>query len=330
MSNSHSNFASATTPLPSCDAWANINIGSAASASLLDSTQIASVSRISTGVYGVTFSNPSRFGGGYYGLLMTPEFCDETTYGLVAHRFTDYGNGNIAASFVVGRSAGFAFSTMAFQTPFGVAGGTAFTKDYTANTLRVNIAAFSFSADGRTGAADGGVTGGTYAHLAGGGGYGISGSTYGSSIPSMLSKRTAVAHGTIVVPPTKGTNTCAYIENGYNVLSGVSADYGVFDITFVKSLNTQNYCVVLTGEYENAAAEIINDTNGMPEPTILAVRAGTNNQYKTTSGFRVESLRQVSSGANKNSWTRQAYLSTNSKTERIHFMVFGGGTYGQP
>ena len=328
MSSSSSNFSSATTPLPSCDAWANISIGAAGAASLTNSVQVASVSRLYTGAYGVTFSNPSRFGGGYYGLLMTPEFCDETSYGTVSHLFSDYGNGNAYLNFVAGRSAGFGFNTVQFHTPFGPAGGTAIAADYTANTIRINIAAFSFSNDGRTGAANGGVTGGTYEYLPGGKGYGISGATYYSAIPSLLSQRTATAYGTIVVAPTKGNSTCAYIENAFNV-KGVSADYGVFDITFVKPMNTENYCVVLTGEYENVVTSI-NTSGGMEEPSILAVRAGPSNKYKTKSGFRVECLRQVTSGANQNSWSRQSYLSTNSKTERIHFMVFGGATYGQP
>ena len=159
-------------------------------------------------------------------------------------------------------------------------------------------------------------------------GFGVTGATYTSAITNLLSKRTATAYGTIVIPPNKsnsGSSTVsAYIENGFNV-KGVSAGANsLFDVSFVKPMNNTNYCTILCGEYETDQENLSFGTN---EATLLHIRAGTGNKYKTVNGFRVEALKQ---SATDNSWTQQAVAFQSGLTERIHFMVFGGATYGQP
>lgn len=319
---SASSFSSFATPLPSCDAWATIGIGTATNGVpfLIDNSGVQACSRLGVGRHGLTFSNPQRFGGGYYSLAITPEFINDSVYGAVEQQGTDFGI-DALGTLVHGRSAGFSFVTMKYVGAKGW-----ISSDFTKDSIRINIAAFSFSTDGRTGAASGGVTGGTYAYVPGASGYGVSGATYSSAIPSLYSKRTAVAYGTIVVPPNKGSGgqICAYVENEYNV-KGVSAGgNSLFDVEFVQPLKNANYCVILQGEYESNAASV-SPTANTQEFSILGVRAGTSNRFKTANGFRVESLR-----FNGTSWTPQSYFSDNALTERIHFMVFGGGTYGQP
>jgi hypothetical protein len=159
-------------------------------------------------------------------------------------------------------------------------------------------------------------------------GFGVTGATYTSASANLLSKRTATAYGTIVIPPNKsssGSSTVsAYIENGFNV-KGVSAGANsLFDISFVKPMNNINYCTILCGEYESNQQNLTFGTN---EATLLLIRAGTGNKYKTVNGFRVEALKQSTTN---NSWTQQAVAFQSGLTERIHFMVFGGATYGQP
>ena len=155
-------------------------------------------------------------------------------------------------------------------------------------------------------------------------GFGVTGATYSSVSANLLSKRTATAYGTIVIPPNKGNSSTvsAYIENGFNV-KGVSAGANsLFDISFVKPMNNTNYCTILSGEYESTDIAALTE-----EFTLLLVRAGAGNKYKTTRGFRVEALRQ---NTTDNSWTQQSVRYQRGFTERIHFIVFGGGTYGQP
>lgn len=153
-------------------------------------------------------------------------------------------------------------------------------------------------------------------------GFGVTGATYNSHMPALLSARSPVAYGTVVIPPNTGTSSpvSAYIEGGYNVLSGVSAGANsVFDITFAKPLVNANYCVILSGEVESS---VVNYGN-LTDYSMLLVGRG----YKTVNGFRVISLKQNSTD---NSWNRSSVTYQSGFKERIHFMVFGGGTYGQP
>lgn len=160
----------------------------------------------------------------------------------------------------------------------------------------------------------------------GAGGFGKVGATYSSSLFNKADKRKAVAYGTIVIPPNKGNSSTvsAYIENGFNV-KGVSAGANsLFDVSFVTPMTSNTYCTILTGEYESNTET--NLTAATPEFSLLLIRAGLNNKYKTTSGFRVESLKQNPAD---NSWTQQSVIYQSGLTERIHFMVFGEALQGQ-
>jgi hypothetical protein len=155
-------------------------------------------------------------------------------------------------------------------------------------------------------------------------GYGLTGATYSSSITALNSTRTPTAYGTIVIPPKKhdGTdaNVVAYIQDGYNV-SGVSAgDYSVFDVSFIKPLNTANYCVILSREIEPQYAAA--DYAQTYEYAICAI----DRSQKTVNGFRAFTLKQMET---TNNIQKRGVAYGLGLTERIHFMVFGGGTYGQ-
>lgn len=158
----------------------------------------------------------------------------------------------------------------------------------------------------------------------GGVGFGVTGATHHSHMPAMLSTRSVTAYGTIVIPGIKGnaSNPCAYIENGYNVLHGVSAGANSeFDVSFVKSMNTANYCVILSGEVTPPADSP--DYADLDEFSILMV----DRRKKDTTGFRAVSLQQYSVD---NKWYRSSTWYQKGYTRKIHFLVFGGGTYGQP
>jgi hypothetical protein len=528
-SSSASSFTSVPANVPSCDAWGNFNVGTAVNVALNDGSGISSVFRASSGVYGISFSNPQRFGGGAYVVMTTPEYSIDAGYGPIT---VPPPNGRTGA----GISAGLRINTYTYPNGFHPGGGTAALNDPPTGAYRVNVAAFSFATDsdlrspavlnvlknselftsqwnlsavttllstdgikapnGSTpsvlneGTVDGRlfVNGGTQVQRVlyqltgnypvsvvnkpftasvylkagtrhrgrfivydgasthfgvwfdlqtkilssnntaapntailssssitdvGGGwfrlvisgyfanstsnppngnntgvylnigdetggsipglyyigenkffyvwgtqleegsvvtpyiktestgfvlgnqdarkrlvpgaqGFGVTGATYSSVSANLLSKRTATAYGTIVIPPNKGNSApvIAYIENGFNV-KGVSAGANsLFDISFVKPMNNTNYCTILSGEYEST------DTTALPEEfSLLLVRAGAGNKYKTTRGFRAEALRQNTAD---NSWYQAAVRYQRGFTQRIHFMVFGGGTYGQP
>jgi hypothetical protein len=155
-------------------------------------------------------------------------------------------------------------------------------------------------------------------------GYGLTGATYGSSIVALNSTRTPTAYGTIVVPARRGSTTdpvvAAYIEQGFNV-SGVSAgDFSVFDVTFSKPLKTANYCVILSRETEPEFATT--DHAQTYEYAITAI----DRSNKTANGFRAFTLKQSTVN---NGMVKSGVAHSSGLNERIHFMVFGGGTYGQ-
>lgn len=319
---SSSSYTSIPVSLPMCDAWGYLGVTAPATPTVIDNSNVADFKKIANGRFGVTFSASSRFSSGAYVVVSTPECCDDTNYPLACCRIAD-----IAGSTALGRSAGFEFNTFNYST--SLAGGTANFGDPSTDTLRVGFAAFSFSQDNRAFS----VTGTTYATVPGASGFGVTGATYNSQLTNLLSKRTATAYGTVVIPPARGNSTpvAAYVENFYNV-SGVSAGANsVFDITFTKPLNNTNYCVILSGENESTQDTVVTSSIGSSnEFSHLIVRAGQNNKFKTRSGFRIESRKQTAAGASNNQWTLQSVAYQNGRTERIHFMVFGGATYGQP
>ena len=521
MASSASNFTSNTTPVPTCDAWANIKAGTGVAATtIMDSSGVSSVARLYTGLQGITFSNPDRFGGGGYVTVYTPEVSSFNAPCLLSSQRDMAGVGGATAA---GKTAGVQISTWGFPGPVGAAGNTATQQDFTFGNLYINFASFALarerdlrspavlnllkwsesfsnaawtksgsvsvalSTDG-TKAPDGStptvmnegisatsaqkviqqytgnypvsvvnkpftgsvyvkagtrfrgriivydasatffgvlfdlktktltasnanatlvsssitdvgggwfrivVSGyftslsitnqtGVYINIAedagatpnvnylgenkffylwgaqleegsvatpyikteatapvtgnqdarkslvpGASGFGVTGATYTSALTNLLSKRTATAYGTIVIPPNKSASSTvsAYIENGFNV-KGVSAGANSeFDISFVKSMTNANYCVILCGEYEPLSSGVIgNDWTELREYSMLMV----DRRKKDTSGFRAVSLKQNSTD---NSWNRSSVVYQNGQTERIHFMVFGGATYGQP
>jgi len=169
--------------------------------------------------------------------------------------------------------------------------------------------------------------------IPGSAGFGVTGATHNSSFVSMNSQRTPTAYGTIVIPGSGigiDSTPAAYIEGEYNVLGGVSAgSNSEFDITFKTPLNTQNYCVILSNEIE-PVSQASPDYGDVNEAVITMIERAN----KTTAGFRVVALRQVKNSQAggsvlANSFTRQSNWYQRGLSHRIHFMVFGGGTYGQ-
>lgn len=160
-------------------------------------------------------------------------------------------------------------------------------------------------------------------------GYGLTGNTYNSHMPNLFSKRTATAYGTIVVVPKRNNHVeyiDCYLENAFNV-AGVSAmldsPYSI-RVNFLKHATDTNYCVILDGEYEPVFANP--DYADIREWSILAVNRGSSNTLKTTDGFTVSAYKQRVSD---NQFVQTSYSSTTVGVyEKIHFMVFGGGTYG--
>ena len=526
---SASSYTSVPANVPGCDAWGSFTVGSPGNVTLINGSGISGVTRASAGVYGISFSNPERFGGGAYVVMTTPEYSIDAGYGPVT---VPPPNGRTGA----GLSAGLRINTYTYPN-FHPGGGTASLNDPPTGALRVNMAAFCFaterdlrspavlnvlknselftsqwslsavtaplSTDGtkapngstpsvlNEGTVDGRlfVNGGTQvqrvlyqltgnypvsvvnkpftasvylkagtrhrgrfivydgasthfgvwfdlqtktilgtsntaaANLAilssssitdvGGGwfrlvisgyfanspsnppngnntgvylnigdetggsspglyyigenkffyvwgtqleegsvvtpyiktestgfvlgnqdarrslvpgaqGFGVTGATYSSARTNLLSTRTATAYGTIVIPANKANSSSvsAYIENGFNVKSVTAGGNSRYDVSFVRPMTNNTYCVILSGEYEST-----DTTAGVDEFALLLVRAGTGNKYKTTNGFRVEELRQYTLD---NSWIEQSVRYQKGFTQRIHFMVFGGATYGQP
>ena len=322
MSYSASAYTNIPVTVPMADAWGYLNLNTPSSPSIIDHSNVSAISKLANGRYGVTFAASSRFSSNAYVVITTPEYNDtnNSLYGPVSCRI-----GNINGSTALGRSAGFEMNTFVYNhTAFQSGGGTATVADAQTNSLRVAFAAFSFSIDNRAYS----VSGTTYATVPGASGYGVTGATYSSHLANMLSKRSATAYGTIVVPKCLGNNSpvSAYTENSYNILGVSAGGNAVFDIIFDKPMNNTNYCVILSGEYESEQESVATTIPSTNEFSDLLVRAGPSNQFKTVNGFRIESRKQASN----NSWTLQSVAYQSGRTERIHFMVFGGGTYGQP
>lgn len=318
-------FGSSTTNVPTCDAWGNIKIGTATQLTgLCAGSGVSSLLRLSTGFHGITFSNPERFGGGAFVTLYTPEI---VLYGTSSRVFVvgcdrDMGVFGATGS---GKSAGVKISILDID-----GSGPVNQTDRTYGECYINFASFCLSSEKVLG----NPAGGTYSIVPGACGFGVTGATYNSHIPSLLSKRTATAYGTIVIPPCTGNTMAfgAYMENAFGVNAGISSGkIGEFDISFIKSSLDKDYCVILSGEYEPVAtASIAVDATHLKEYSLLAI----DRRYKDTTGFRVVSIKEENDGTPSTKWIPNAYSYTNGLTERINFMVFGsvasGVTYGQP
>lgn len=308
-------LGSNTVPVPVCDAWGHIRADTAPS--LLDGSGVSAVSLASAGLYNINFSNPERFGGGGYVILYTPEVRTETCL-LSCQR-------DMGGSTAAGKTAGIQISTWRFFGPVGAGGNTAQQSTPAANTNYINFAAFSLSQDTELRS----PSGGTYALVPGASGYGLTGSTYSSHHISAISKRSAIAYGSIVMPPKRSNSSpfSVYVEMSSNIQRVEAVDGGPeYDVYFTKPMNNTSYAVIMCAE-----AEPFESGPGLPyvqEYSLPIVVRGTSDQHKTVSKFRIRHIKQSDTN---NSWESGNFVSMQSgKTERIHFMVFGGGTYGQP
>ena len=167
-------------------------------------------------------------------------------------------------------------------------------------------------------------------------GFGVSGPTYSTAIPNIVYNRTATAYGTIVIPGNKGWTSgnrpVAYLENAFNT-KGVSLGYNAglsaggtasYSLLFTTPMKDANYCVILSSEKETAIENEETSSQDAPEWEwcIPYVRG-----QKTVNGFKVEVARPASSGVSV-PWRTEPTMYQNGRTERIHYMVFGGKTYG--
>lgn len=172
-------------------------------------------------------------------------------------------------------------------------------------------------------------------------GFGLTGATYSSHMPNLLSKKSATAYGTIVICPSLYTTggpddpSFAYLENEYNVES-VTVFPGMgngteYEIKFAEPMENSNYCVILSSENEPEAVSAgATDWSVTEEFGMNVVNCGSiYRELKTVDGFRVLSFRQESSSGR---FTYGGLINQVRKglRNKIHFMVFGGGTYGQP
>lgn len=158
-------------------------------------------------------------------------------------------------------------------------------------------------------------------------GFGVTGATYNSHLPNLLSKRSAVAYGTIVCCPAASnfTNPIVSLENSYNVKTVTGQSNSEYTVQFLNPLKNANYCVIVCGEQEPIYADP--DWTEIGEYPLFHVIRGTGSNRKTASEFSIVKLHQISTD---NSWGRRSERYQRGLRDRVHFMVFGGGTYGQP
>ena len=158
-------------------------------------------------------------------------------------------------------------------------------------------------------------------------GFGVTGATYNSHLPNLLSKRSAVAYGTIVCCPaaSNATDPIVSLENSYNVKTVAGQSNAEYTVEFLNPLKDANYCVIVCGEQEPINSNP--DWTEVGEYPLFHVIRGTNSNRKSASQFSIVKLHQ---NTTDNSWGRRAERYQRGFRDRVHFMVFGGGTYGQP
>jgi len=175
-----------------------------------------------------------------------------------------------------------------------------------------------------TGAA---VAGTTYTRLAG--------NTYSSTVTGIGNRGEATAWGTIVIPPIVGGHSpvCAYLENSYGIAGVTARHNSVFDLSFTKKMASDMYCVITGTEQETTSSSdgLLSGlgVNGSIPPTgeytlnlLRSQPAETENSgQKTRDGFIITCVRQYSED---NRFTRQSVHYQSGRTQRIHFIVFGG------
>lgn len=170
-------------------------------------------------------------------------------------------------------------------------------------------------------------------------GYGITGATYSSHVHNTLMSRQITAYGTLVIPGISGENVGgAYVEDMYNIrnYNGVSGGkFSLYDIHFGTTMDNENYCVIASLETE---PDTFNESPTSPpqldEFAFVQIRSGLNGKFKTVNSFRLEILRlnkKIIDTAKGYSVQQTNERRDRAKTDRIHFMVFGGkDTYGAP
>jgi len=163
----------------------------------------------------------------------------------------------------------------------------------------------------------------------------LSGNTYASTPANLKNQREATAWGTIVIPPNASvsSNVSAYLENAYGVNRVVARNNSVFDVYFTKKMDAESYCVITGTEQEtvNLPESGVGSDGSIPttgEFTLNTIKdlGGTANSQRSRAKFTVISLRQDPAD---NTFKPQSIHYQLGRTQRIHFMVFGGRTsYG--
>lgn len=317
MPNSVSNITSNTVPVPACDAWGNLRLDPV----LGYGFGYNNASRQSAGFWHIVTSPiSSRLGGGGYVVLYTPEVRSETC--VLSSQRTEAPTA-VLGSTTAASTTRFAVSTWRMNSFSTVPSKV----DFAANNVWINFAVFSLSRDNELRV----PAGGTYALVPGASAYGISGATYYSTPTSALSQRSTTAYGTIVLPPSRSNSSpfSAYIEGEFNIDRVEAVDGGPeYDVYFRKPMTDVYYAVILCAEAEDFELVSWNGIPNINEYSYPVVIRGNSDEHKTVSKFRIRHIKQNSSN---NSWVQGNFVSMQSGlTERIHIMVFGGGTYGQP
>lgn len=157
------------------------------------------------------------------------------------------------------------------------------------------------------------------------------GVTYGSEY-GRITSRQATAWGTIVIPANTGNAAAVspYLENHYGVdrviddRSGGSSN-SAFRVFFSEPMDTDSYCIILSNETdEHDASMPVPSTEEFTMLMLQNDQNSTNNQRKRE-WFSVRALKQTESGGIDFGQRSSFYQS--GKTQRIHFMVFGGRAY---
>jgi hypothetical protein len=268
--------------------------------------------RTAAGVFRAGFSHPTRFLSGEYVSVFTPEVKADSGYFAISCN----SNGTTAAGISASQGG---IRSWVFQTPVTNSGHTASIADPPAGQMFINMAVFCFSTDSQLYS----PAGATYSFVPGQAGYGVTGATYNTHHFNSLSRRQATAYGTIVIPPrpSNASPMDCYVENSYNV-NRVTNNGPVYDVEFLKPLANNSYAVILSSEMEDI--EVGNRVANPVEFSLNIVRRGSIDQHKTNSKFRIEQYRQDSGSQ----WGLSFVPTQLGKTHRIHFIVFGGGTYG--
>lgn len=166
------------------------------------------------------------------------------------------------------------------------------------------------------------------------------GVTYSSEYGAITSRQ-ATAWGTIVIPPITSTISppSFYLENHYGVDRVIDDRTGggsnsAFRVFFSEPMNTDAYCVMLSNETEtvNPSDNPLSSATPVPAPdefNLLVIQNDSGSpqgQQRKRESFSVRILKQVPSGSDVSFGQRSSFYQS-GKTQRIHFIVFGGKAY---